>query len=191
MTENKRQKVTQILSAASSGNQEAAKELWDFVYDELRKLASRKMAHTPPGQTLQPTALVHEAYLRLVGDQEQQWENRAHFFGAAARAMRNVLVDQVRKKGRIKRGGQAQRIPFSQIVCTSESQPLDILALDEALKRLEKDDPRLVEVALLRFFAGLTIEETAKAMGVSTSTVEREWSYARAWLYREIKKGDP
>jgi len=182
--------VTQILSAASSGDNEAAAELWKLVYEELHLLASQKMARTPPGQTLQPTALVHEAFLRLVGEKEDRWENKAHFFGAAALAMRNVLVDHVRRKGRVKRGAGMKRVPLSQIISPADSQALDLLALDEAIKKLEAVDPRIAEVALLRYFAGLTIEETAKTMGISRSTVERDWSYARAWLYREITKGD-
>jgi len=190
LTEQNQQKVTQILSAASSGDNEAAAELWKLVYEELHLLASQKMARTPPGQTLQPTALVHEAFLRLVGEKEDRWENKAHFFGAAALAMRNVLVDHVRRKGRVKRGAGMKRVPLSQIISPADSQALDLLALDEAIKKLEAVDPRIAEVALLRYFAGLTIEETAKTMGISRSTVERDWSYARAWLYREITKGD-
>lgn len=182
--------ITRILAAASRGDEDAAAELWNYVYEELRVLAAQKMAQNPPGRTLQPTDLVHEAYLRLVGEQEVLWDSRAHFFGAAARAMRNVLVDQARKKGRLKRGSLYQRIPIQDAATSFEAQSLDLLALDEALRKLGEEDPRMAQVALLRFFAGLTIEETAETLGVSTATVEREWCYARAWLYREIKKGE-
>jgi len=183
------QAVTRILTEVSSGNKEAAAELWDLVYSELRDLASRKMARIPAGQTLQPTALVHEAYIRLLGSSETQWENRAHFFGAAACAMRNILVDRARKRGRIKHGGGFRRIPIQEVDPAAEMETIDLLALDEALTRLDKHDSRLCEMTMLRFFAGLTIEDTSKALGVSTATVERDWSYARAWLFREMNKG--
>lgn len=181
--------VTRILTAVGHGNEEAAAQLWDLVYGELRELASRKMARIPPGQTLQPTALVHEAYIRLLGSEETQWENRAHFFGAAARAMRNILVDRARKRGRIKHGGGLRRIPISEVEPADETETVDLLALDEALTRLDKHDRRMCEMTMLRFFAGLTIEDTSRALGVSTATVERDWSYARAWLFREMNRG--
>ncbi len=192
MTSPGSNEITVLLSAASAGDQGAAEKVWSLVYEELYHLAWQKMARTTPGQTLQPTVLVHEAFLRLAGGSETRWENRSHFFGAAARAMRNVLVDHARRKDSEKHGGNRRRVPLTVVALTPEpgGGELDLLALDEALERLEQDDPRVAQVVMLRYFAGLTIEDTAKALEVSTSTVEREWNYARAWLYREIQKGD-
>lgn len=187
LTEKNREKLTRILSAASRGDRAAAARLWECVYEDLHLLALSKMAQSPPGQTLQTTALVHETYLRLIKNKKSGWESRAHFFGAAAHAMRNVLVDHYRMKCRTKRGRGRTRVPLEQISTSSKSHPVDLIALDEALKLLEEKDPRLAKVALLRFFAGLTIEETASTMNISTSTVERDWSYAQAWLYRKMK----
>jgi RNA polymerase sigma factor (TIGR02999 family) len=184
------EKMTRILTAAGSGDKDAAAKLWDMVYEELHDLAARKMAHNRPGQTLQPTALVHEAYLRLVGKKEMRWDNRAHFFGAAARAMRNILVDRLRRGGRIRHGAGRKRVSISKVELVCAERDIDLLALDEALDRLEKHDKRLCDMTLLRFFAGLTIEDTALALGVSTSTVERDWAYARAWLFREMSRGE-
>ncbi|MFH1998188.1 MAG: sigma-70 family RNA polymerase sigma factor [Planctomycetota bacterium] len=187
--ESKPEFLTQILAAADQGDPKAADQVWRLVYHELRELALRKIGRLRPGQTLQPTALVHEAYLRLAGNEEIRWESRAHFFGAAARAMRNIIVDHLRMKGRIKHGGGQQRMPISEMTLSAGRRPVDLLALDETLDRLEKHDPRMCEITMLRFFTGLTIEETAKMLKISTSTVEREWSYARSWLYREMKTG--
>jgi len=183
--------VTRILKDASSGNRDAAARLWNLVYEELRELAASKMRGNNPAITLQPTALVHEAYLRLIGKEEVVWQNRAHFFGAAARAMRNILVDRIRKRGRIKHGAGRRRVSISNITVACESRNLDLLALDEALVKLEAHDSRLCEMTMLRFFAGLTIEETARTLGVSTATVERDWSYAKAWLFREMSLDRP
>jgi RNA polymerase sigma factor (TIGR02999 family) len=183
--------VTRILKDASSGNRDAAARLWSLVYEELRELAASKMRGNNPTITLQPTALVHEAYLRLFGKAEVVWQNRAHFFGAAARAMRNILVDRIRRRGRIKHGAGRRRVPISNITIACESRSLDLLALDEALVKLEAHDSRLCEMTMLRFFAGLTIEETARTLGVSTATVERDWCYAKAWLFREVSLDQP
>jgi len=184
--------ITVLLSAASSGDRGAAEKVWDLVYAELRHLARRRLSRATPGQTLQPTGLVHEAFLRLAGGKQAKWESRAHFFGAAARAMRNVLVDHARRKDSEKHGGDRSRVPLTVAAFTPEpdAPALDLLALDEALEKLERDDPRMAQVVMLRYFAGLTIEDTARALEISTSTVEREWSYARAWLYREMSKGE-
>jgi RNA polymerase sigma factor (TIGR02999 family) len=179
--------VTQILSAAAGGDPHAAERLLPLVYDELRRLAAQKLAHEEAGQTLQPTALVHEAYLRLVGkDGEQHWDSRGHFFAAAAEAMRRILVDNARRKRRPKHGGDRQRVDWDEASAAAESPPEDLLALDEALDRLAKVDPAKAELVKLRFFAGLTMPEAAQALGVSLTTAERYWTYARTWLYAEL-----
>lgn len=159
-----------------------------LVYSELRKIAAERMAREAPGQTLQPTALVHEAWLRLGGDRQPKWKSRAHFFGAAAEAMRRVLVDKARHKKRLKRGGQMERVELeeAQIACPLPAD--ELLALDEALTQLAEFDPRASEVVKLRFFVGLTEDEIAQQLGVSLSTVERTWTFARAWLFREAQK---
>lgn len=164
---------------------EASAELAPYLYDELRRLARSMMAGRPRGATLQTTELVHEAYAKLVGANDPRWNGRAHFFGAAARAMREVLVDQARRKGRAKRGGGWRRVD-GEIVLPIQLPADDILAVHEALGRLETEDPRKGEIVNLRFFAGLTAEETAKILAVSISTVEREWRFARAWLYDQL-----
>ena len=179
--------LTRILRAACAGDADAAQELWQVVYDDLRQLAASRMRGQGPGQTLQATALVNEAFLRLVGPEgESNWESREHFFGAAARAMRNVLVDETRRRGRIKRGGGARGVTLVEVADEGGSRTLDLVELDDALQRLEKLAARAAEVVVLRFFGGLTVAETARAMSISTATVEREWAYARAWLYREL-----
>jgi len=180
--------VTQVLDAARSGDGEAASRLLELVYDELRRLAHRQMAAVPPGDTLQPTALVHEAYLRLLGrEPEAGWEGRAHFFNAAARAMRDIIVEQARKHARVKRGGDRKRVALDENTLVSpQTTSEDLLALDEALKALEETDPTSARIALLRYFAGLTVEETAQAMGTSPRTVKRHWQYALAWLDRRM-----
>ena len=178
--------LTQILNAVRDGDQKAAAELLPLVYGELRQLARARMAKTPPGQTLQPTALVHEAYLRLIGADDPGWNSRGHFFAAAGQAMRQILVDQARRKGSLKRGGGRQRLDVDDVEPAIESPSDDILALEEALTHLEQDDPRKAEVVNLRYFAGLTVEETAAALDISVTTVEREWRFARVRLYDEL-----
>jgi RNA polymerase sigma factor (TIGR02999 family) len=179
--------VTRILSAIERGDPKAAHQLLPLVYDELRKLAARRLAHERPGQTLQATALVHEAYLRLVGGQpEAGWDSRGHFFAAAAEAMRRILVENARRKGRQKRGGGLARLDLedADLACRTPSE--ELLALDEALARLAAEDPVKARLVELRFFAGLNLEEAAKALGVSAVTAKRYWRYARAWLHREV-----
>jgi RNA polymerase sigma factor (TIGR02999 family) len=175
--------VTQMLRAASKGDERAAAELLPLVYSELRELAQARMAKTPPGNTLQPTALVHEAYLRLVGKDEPGWHSRGHFFAAAAQAMRQILVEQTRRKRSAKRGGGRKRVGAERADAVIEPPSEDLLALDEALTRLEKADPRKAKVVMLRYFAGLTAEETAAALDISVRTAEREWRFARTFLY--------
>jgi len=157
-------------------------ELVKALYGELRSLAEALTRRLPPGQTLQPTALVHEAYLKLVRDPAAGWEGRRHFFGAAAQAMREILVDQARRKASLKRGGESQRVQLTDSLALIEPPAEDLLALDEAIERLKVEEPRLAELVLLRFYAGLTVEETAEALGRSVSTITREWRQARAWL---------
>jgi len=172
--------VTRLLDAAGAGDPQAAADLLPLVYSELRRLAAARLAAETPGQTLQPTALVHEAYLRLVGD--QRFDGRGHFFAAAAEAMRRILVDAARRKGRDKRGGDRRRLELDDYEATAGLPADEILALDEALTRLAADDPEAARVVQLHFFAGLSIEQTAESLGVSRATAYRQWSYARAWL---------
>ena len=183
--------VTRILNAIERGDAKATDELLPLVYEELRVLAAHKLSHEPPGQTLQATALVHEAYIRLVGDEPQSWQNRGHFFVAAAEAMRRILVDHARRKRRLKRGGDRQRISLEDAAQGIEMKiPVDeLLDLDEALDRLARQDERKANLVKLRCFAGLTVEEAAKALGVSCSTADEHWAYARAWLRLELTKG--
>jgi RNA polymerase sigma factor (TIGR02999 family) len=180
--------LTQILEAAQKGDPKATEDLFPLLYEELRKIAAHKMSNEAPGQTLQPTALVHEAWLRLGGPKTQKWKNRAHFFGAAAEAMRRILVERARRKQRLKRGGHLERVEFEEADIACPMPDEDLLALDEALTRLSQFDPRAAEVIKLCFFVGLTQPEAAKELGTSISTVERSWSFARAWLFREIQK---
>jgi RNA polymerase sigma factor (TIGR02999 family) len=176
--------VTQLLDAAAVGDARAAAQLLPLVYDELRKLAAARLAHEQPGQTLQATALVHEAYLRLVGSNpERPWNGRGHFFVAAAEAMRRILIDRARHKQTRKAGGGRRQLDLDDIEPILEEENGDrLLALDEALRQLEVEDPRKAELVKLRFFAGLTAEQAAAALGVSTSTAEKDWAYARSWL---------
>lgn len=178
--------VTQLLSAACRGDRRAAEKLLPLVYDELRKLARVRMGHLAPGQTLQPTALVHEAYLKIVGDADPGWDHRGHFFAAAAQAMRDILVDQARRRASLKRGGDRRRVDADHAEPSIEPPVEDVLAVHEALGRLEADDPRKRRLINLRYFAGLSNEETASALRVSVGTVERDWRYVRAWLKREL-----
>ena len=183
MTRSPHGTVTQILQAAETGDPDAAAKLLPVVYGELRRLASAEMRHERSDHTLQTTALVHEAYLRMLGAQNPPWNDRAHFFRAAAEAMRRILIEHARKRRRIKRGGDRVRVSLSDLKLGVAEDPDTILALDDALGRLDKQDPRAADVVRLRFFAGLSVEETAKALEVSERTVKREWSFARAWLF--------
>jgi RNA polymerase sigma factor (TIGR02999 family) len=178
--------VTRILSAIEQGDPKAAEQLLPLVYDELRKLAARKLAQEKPGQTLQATALVHEAYLRLVGDPNTQtWENRRHFFAAAAEAMRRILVENARRKRAEVHGGGRQRVALAAGDWLSRATPDEIVALDDSLARLAEDDPQAAEVFKLRVFAGMSLEEAARSLGLSRTTAYRHWTYARAWLLAE------
>ncbi len=175
--------VTRILSQIESGDPAAAEQLLPLVYEELRKLAAARLAQEKPGQTLQATALVHEAYVRLVGgEREQLWDNRGHFFAAAAEAMRRILVDQARRKGREKRGGGAVRVALDEIDLAAPPPSHDLLAIHEALSRLEAEDLQASQLVKLRYFAGLSLTEAAEAMGISRTTAYEQWAYARAWL---------
>ena len=181
--------VTRILNAIEHGDAQAAQELLALVYDELRRVAAYKMAHEAPGQTLQPTALVHEAWLHLGGDQQPTWANRAHFFGAAAEAMRRILVDRAREKLALKRGGNLKRVDLDAIELPSPMPDDELLALDEALDRLATVDTRAAKMVKLCFFVGMTQAEAARELGVSVATAERVWGFARSWLLREVRKG--
>jgi len=180
--------VTRLLERAQSGDPNAAAELLPLVYDQLRKLAAAKMARERPGQTLQPTALVHEAWLHLGGDKQPAWQSRAHFFGAAAEAMRRILVDRARRKLALKRGGNLERVDIDALELPSAMPDDELLALDEALDRLATVDTRAAEMVKLCFFVGLTQQQAAKELGVSLATAERIWGFARAWLLREVRK---
>ena len=183
--------VTQILSRIEAGDSTATEHLLPLVYDELKRLAAQRLAHEKPGQTLQATALVHEAYLRLVdGEQAQHWNSRGHFFGAAAEAMRRILVNRARDKNRLKRGGHMRRIDLEKIEIALETPDDDLLALDEALKRLADENQVCADLVKLRFFAGQSLHEAAAALGVSSSTADRYWAYARAWLFEALRSED-
>lgn len=183
--------VTQILNRIEQGDRAAASELLPLVYDELRKLAVHKMAQEKPGQTLQATALVHEVYLRLVDvDRQQHWDSRGHFFAAAAEAMRRILVENARRKKRLKHGGDRAREELDDVPVDPPQIHEDLLALDEALNRLKNEDAQAVELVQLRYFAGVSLPEAAKLLGVSPRTADRIWAFARAWLHREIAGGD-
>src|SRR5262245_56349352 len=180
--------VTRILSAIEEGDPHAAQQLLPLVYDELRQLAAQKLAQERPGQTLQATALVHEAYLRLVDvDQARRWDSRGHFFAAAAEAMRRILIDHARRKRRPKHGGDRQRLHLEEACSLAEDPSDDLLALDEALARLAVEDPRKAELVKLRSFAGLPLAEAAALLGISPATAKRYWAYARAWLYAALR----
>jgi RNA polymerase sigma factor (TIGR02999 family) len=181
--------VTRILSAVDQGDPQAASQLLPLVYAELRELAAQKLALETPGQTLQPTALVHEAYLRLVGEGEgKPWENRGHFFAAAAEAMRRILVETARRKQAVKRGSGARRVPLEEFHRVAEC-PEDLLDLDDTLTRFAAEEPDKARLVQLRFFAGLSIPEAAAALGISEATAQRWWTFARAWLYSELQRG--
>jgi len=179
--------VTRILSAIEHGDSGASEQLLPLVYDELRKLAAQRLAQERPGQTLQATALVHDAYLRLVGAGESKdWNGRGHFFAAAAEAMRRILVNRARDKRRLKRGGGLERVPLDEAEIAHEAGGLDVLAIDEALDGLAREEPACAELVKLRFFAGLTQEESAQVLGVTRRTADRYWSFARAWLFQAL-----
>lgn len=179
--------VTRILSAIEGGDAQAADQLLPLVYGELRQLAAQRLAQEKPGQTLQPTALVHEAYLRLVGGDRSlsspNWNSRGHFFAAAAEAMRRILVESARRKGRTKRGGGRRRVALDNIVADEDDRADDLLALHDALTNLAREDPDKAELVTLRYFAGLSLEEAAACQGISLATAKRRWAVARAWLY--------
>jgi RNA polymerase sigma factor (TIGR02999 family) len=182
--------VTRILAAVERGDSHAAEELLPLVYNELRKLAGQRLAGEKPGQTLQATALVHEAYVRLVGDAaDQHWDGRGHFFSAAAEAMRRILIERARHKGCRKAGGDRRRVDLGDVEPALDEPDLELLALDEAIQELERKDPRKAEVVKLRFFAGLTNDQAAAALGISSSTAENDWAYARSWL--RLQMGGP
>ena len=183
--------VTRILDAAAAGDPKAVAELLPLVYDELRKLAAARLAAEKPGQTLQPTALVHEAYLRLVGGGERAWDSRGHFFAAAAEAMRRIVVESARRKNRLKHGGGHERVEVELAELPTRLPPDDLIALDEALARLEQLDPVKARLVTLRYFAGLTIEQAAEALGISRVTAHRYWTFARAWLHQQMAGGEP
>ena len=179
--------VTRILSAIEQGDPHAAEQLLPLVYDELRKLAAQKLAQEKPGQTLEATGLVHEAYLRLVDTEKaEHWNSRGHFFAAAAEAMRRILVERARRKGRLKHGRGHARVDLDSGCLVSAAPSLDLLALDEALSRLAATEPGKAELVKLRFFAGLTMPEAAAALDISLATAERYWTFARSWLYAEL-----
>jgi RNA polymerase sigma factor (TIGR02999 family) len=182
--------LTKILVAIERGELNATEKLLPLVYDELRRLAAAKLAQERPGQTLQATALVHEAYLRMLGPENPGWDGRGHFFAAAAEAMRRILVERARRAGRLKRGGGQQRLPLDDVEISIETSGHDLLDLDEALARLAAKHPEKAELIKLRYFAGLSGDQAAHAMGISPATADRYWTYARAWLFRELSGRD-
>ena len=181
--------VTRILTAIEDGDPAAAEELLPLVYQELRKLAAAKLANEKPGQTIQATVLVHEVWLRLVGsDVDIHWNGRGHFFAAAAKAMQRILVDNARRKKRMKAGGEFKRVSMSEAAGSVASPSVDVLAVDEALRKLDQQDHRKAELIRLRFFAGLTVPEAARALGISASTADNDWAYAKTWLRLEMSE---
>jgi RNA polymerase sigma-70 factor (ECF subfamily) len=187
VSEEKSGEVTRLLAELNAGNQDALPVLMPLVYDELRRMADRYLRRERSDHTLQATALVHEAYLKLVNQREVRWQNRSHFFGVAAQAMRRILVDRARAHLAAKRGGAQRPLSLDDVAVIQVEPPAELMALDAALTRLATIDPQQVRIVELRFFAGLTVEETAEVVGVSESTIKREWSVARAWLLREIR----
>ena len=180
--------VTQLLDRIENGDGSAAAELLPLVYEQLRHLAAAKMAQEAPGNTLQPTALVHEAWLRIAGNHDQHWNSRNHFFMAAAEAMRRILVERARQKSRLKRGGDQHRVPLEELDLAIQADSATLLLVEEALERLNAADPVKARLVELRFFTGLSLEEAAQVLGVSTPTAKRYWAYARAWLFQEIER---
>jgi RNA polymerase sigma factor (TIGR02999 family) len=186
MNEHNPSEVTRMLDAIAGGDAHAASDLLPIVYDQLRALAHAQMAHERSGMTLQPTALVHEAYLRLVGGADVKWNSRGHFFGAAAQAMRRILVEAARSRKQLKRGGGRSRVELEDGMASFDPNNLDFEELDRALTKLEGKDARKAQVVMLRYFAGLGVDETAVALGVSPATVKNDWAYAKAWLFKEL-----
>lgn len=180
--------ATKIIEAIEQGDLKAAEELLPLVYTELRRLAIHKMGQIPPGQTLQPTALVHEAYLRLVGQTSQQWHGRGHFFAAAAESMRRILIDNARRKNALRHGGMQQRLNVDEVQIAVELKNEELLVVNEALDRFSERDPKKAELVKLRYFVGMTLEEAAEVLGISPTMAKRHWAYARAWLLREIRR---
>jgi RNA polymerase sigma factor (TIGR02999 family) len=183
--------VTRILSAIEQGDPRAAEQLLPLVYAELRRLAAQKLSREAPGQTLQATALVHEAYLRLVGSEDPGWNGRGHFFAAAAEAMRRILVENARRKAGPKAGGNRKRVEFAAVEPAIEDPRVDLIALDEALTALEAKDPRKADLVRLRYFAGLSIEQAAETLGISVATANKDWSYAKSWLRLAMLGDEP
>jgi RNA polymerase sigma factor (TIGR02999 family) len=179
--------ITLMLQAVARGERQASSDLLPLVYEELRRLAAARMAREAAGQTLQPTALVHEAWLRVVGDGDRNWENRAHFFGAAAEAMRRILIENARRKSRLKHGGGQARVDIDEVEVAGAPAEDNILLIDEALERLKVEAPETARVVVLKFFGGLTNEEIVAITGTSDRTVRRQWNYAKAWLYKSIR----
>ncbi|PQO30891.1 RNA polymerase subunit sigma [Bremerella cremea] len=179
--------VTRILSQIETGDRAASEDLLPLVYDELRKLAAAKLAQERPGQTLQATALVHEAYVRLTNDPSPSWDNKGHFFAAAAEAMRRILVEQARRKSRLKHGGNLHRVEMPEVAAPEGDSSERILAVDLALTRLDAEDPQAAEIVKLHYFAGLSLEEVGKVLGMSRATAYRQWTYARSWLKSEVE----
>lgn len=180
--------VTTLLEQMSQGSQDAANALLPLVYDQLRAIAQIRMATENPGHTLQATGLVHEVFLRLVGDRQLPWQNRAHFYAASAQAMRRVLLDHAKAKGRQKRGAGLQKMPLNVADLAAAQNPEEILALDDALRRLEEQNPEAAQVVQLRFYAGLSVDQTAEVMDLSPRTVDRRWKFARAWLFKSLEQ---
>lgn len=187
MQNHQPENFTRLIQEYSKGNKLVLNQILPLIYDELRRISSRYLREEYRNHTLQTTELVHEAYLKLIGDQNISWENRAHFFGIAAQSMRQILVDHARKRNAKKRGGGKSNLSLEEVFTISEKVDDQILVLDEALKRLEKVDERSCKIVELRYFSGLTIEETAKVLNISASTAKRDWNFAKAWLYREIQ----
>jgi RNA polymerase sigma factor (TIGR02999 family) len=183
------EQVTQILEAVGAGDTQAAERLLPLIYEELRRLAAAKMAQEAPGQTLQPTALVHEAWLRLVGEGNQRWNSRGHFFAAAAEAMRRILVENARRKKALRHGGGHERVALTSVDPAAEPEEDRLLEVDDALDELARLDAAQAEVVKLRFFVGLKLEEIAALHGVSMKTIQRQWTHARAWLFERIQRG--
>lgn len=190
MSEDSSKQVAELLAAVTRGDSSARSELWAMVYEELHRLAQSQLAGDASSRSRQPTSLIHEAYMRLTSAEGRSWENRRHFFAAAAQAMRCIRVDDVRKRNRTKRGGGKRPLPLDHEARGNNSDPVDLLAIDEALDALERVHPRQADVAKLRYFAGLTVDETADALGVSRRTVDKDWRFARAWLHRALRSGE-